>query len=200
MQWYLRFYQTEAKFAGVPVFGDRDSLYAHLNEEYFDGGGEALDFFEFGVFEGASVRKWCKLNTNPSSRIFGFDSFEGIPAGWGGYEKGAFDTGGITPDVPDNRVHFVKGWFQDSLPLFLQSFEPKNRLVVHSDSDLYSSTLFCLVTMNHLMPRGTIVIFDEFNDAYSEYRALAEYCSICTRDFRLVAETEGLSQAVAEII
>jgi O-methyltransferase len=199
--WYVRFYQTRREFAEVPTFAAREQLYRHLSDTWFDGGREALDFFEFGVFQGASLRNWCDLNTCPSTRFFGFDSFQGLPEDWGGeFRTGAFDVGGILPQIDDLRVRFVSGWFQDSLPLFVSLYEPESRLVVHNDCDLYSSSLFCLVTMNHLMPRGTVVIFDEFNDAFAEYRALVEFCSACMRHFRIIAGTEGLAQAAVEIL
>ena len=46
------------------------------------------------------------------------------------------------------RISFVKGWFQNTLPGFLNGFSPRSRLIVHNDSDLYSSTLFTLANLN----------------------------------------------------
>jgi hypothetical protein len=52
----------------------------------------------------------------------------------------------------------VKGWFQNTLPGFLNAFTPRPRLVVHSDSDLYSSTLFTLASLNMLLVPGAVPV------------------------------------------
>ncbi len=100
---------------------------------------------------------------------------------------------GIPPEIDDPRVRLVAGWFQQSLPRFLESYRPLNRLVVHNDSDLYSSTLYCLVRMDAVMPPGTLVIFDEFDDVFHEYRALSDYAAAYRRPYRIVAATRKAS-------
>lgn len=57
-----------------------------------------------------------RINTCPDSRFFGFDTFEGLPEDWtaGNTRKGGFDVGGAVPDLPDPRVRFVKGLFQET--------------------------------------------------------------------------------------
>jgi len=175
-------------------------MYIHLNQTFFDDGRSAIDYLEFGVAHGDSLRSWCGLNTSPQTRFFGFDSFQGLPEHWTVERpKGAFTTSGKTPDIGDPRVQFVVGWFQHSLPGFLESYEPKNRLLVHIDSDLYSSSLYCLTSMNHFMPPGTLVIFDEFYDVLHEYRALSDYAAAYMRKYRIVAATRGFNKATVEL-
>ena len=95
----------------------------------------AIDFLEFGVYTGHSIRFWSEMNRDPQSRFIGFDSFEGLPEDWlGNYTKGTFDVGGAVPQIEDERVSFVKGWYQNTLPGFLKGFTPRSRLVVHNDS------------------------------------------------------------------
>ncbi|MEJ2496910.1 MAG: TylF/MycF/NovP-related O-methyltransferase, partial [Sulfurovaceae bacterium] len=77
-------------------------------------------------------------------------------------KKETFTTEGHMPSVNDDRVSFVKGLFQDSLPGFLKTFKPDKQLVIHNDSDLYSATLYVLTYMNNYLVPGTIIIFDEF--------------------------------------
>src|SRR5438270_7095361 len=101
--WGLRFRKwirvkgTEA----VPYFRDRFDLYNHLNE--FVLRRAPVDFLEFGVFKGESIRAWMLLNKNPASRFFGFDTFEGLPEEWRHVgkvtRKGEFSTGGRPPVV-----------------------------------------------------------------------------------------------------
>lgn len=201
VNWTARWVATAKENSQCPRFDSREEVYGHLNRTFLDDGHSAIDYLEFGVYRGESLRLWCGLNTNPHTRVFGFDSFQGLPEGWSAERpKGAFTTSGRTPDVDDPRVRFVVGWFQHSLPGFLKSFEPKNRLVVHNDSDLYSSSLYCLTSMNAFMPPGTLVIFDEFYDVLHEYRALSDYTEAYMRKYRIVAATQGFNQAAVELL
>ena len=122
-------------------------------------------FLEFGVFRGYSISYFADRLRHRDSRFVGFDSFEGLPESWVGYERGTFSTAGEMPRCRDSRVSFVKGWFQDTVPGFLRT---DNNLVgnhgpvlVHFDADLFSSTLFLLTTLWHSVPSYHFV-FDEF--------------------------------------
>ena len=134
-------------------FTDKVELYRHLNSETLNNG--PVDYLEFGVFEGYTLKKWVEINTNPSSRFFGFDSFKGLPETWKVFTTslpvGEFDVGGEVPDIKDGRVSFVKGYFQDSIDGFLKNYSPQNRMVIHMDADLYTSTLYVLTSLNHLI-------------------------------------------------
>jgi O-methyltransferase len=203
LNWNARWVRTVRENSQCPRFDTREEMYAHLNRTFFDDGKSAIDYLEFGVFEGRSQRTWSQLNTSPETRFFGFDSFEGLPEDWSAEKpmpKGSFATSGKTPDISDPRVRFVVGWFQQSLPAFIKSYEPKNPALIHIDSDLYSSSLFCLTSLNHLMPSGTIIIFDEFYDVLHEYRALNDYAGAYMRKYRIVAATKGFNKATIELL
>ena len=107
------------------------------------------------MFMGDSINEWINLSISPhSSRFYGFDTFTGLPEHWFKYfSKSAFNVAGKIPEILDSRVTFVKGLFQDTLGNFLNGFNRKNRIVVHIDADLYSSTLFVLLSMNS--PNGS---------------------------------------------
>lgn len=71
-------------------------------------------FLEFGVWQGNSLRVWAELSSHEESRFFGFDSFEGIPQAWRRRPAGYFSTAGNPPEARDERVRFVKGWFNET--------------------------------------------------------------------------------------
>lgn len=159
------------------IFKHRFDLYEFINSSVVES--NPIDFFEFGVYKGTSLFKWAELNADVGSRFYGFDSFEGLPEAWDRVRKvkkqGHFDVGGQIPDTADHRIRFVKGLFQRSLPPFIADFVPRNRLIVHHDSDLYSSTLYCLTKLDAILREGSIVIFDEFYSSSHEFQAFADY-------------------------
>jgi O-methyltransferase len=186
------------KNAAIPQFSGREQMYAFLNERYL---GAPMDFLEFGVFEGASLKEWTGLHKNPQSRFFGFDSFEGLPEDWGrNLKAAAFSLGGQIPALGDPRIQLVKGWFQDSLPPFLGGFTPQGQLALHIDSDLHSSAIYVLTRMDHLIGSGTVIIFDEFASALHEFRALDDYCRAYRRSVRPLAMTSDFAAQAAFIV
>jgi O-methyltransferase len=181
----------------IPTFEDLHDFYRHVHDEVC--GGTAIDFLEFGVYKGHSIRFWSQMNRDPQSRFIGFDSFEGLPEDWTrNWPKGAMgDVAGAVPQIDDERVSFVKGWFQNTLPGFLNGFTPRSRLVVHNDGDLYSSTLFTLVSLNRLLVPGAVVIFDDFSMATHVFRAFADYKTGFWRSAHPVAMTSDYAAQVA---
>lgn len=150
-----------------PRFETREDLWRDFWEHR---SGEAVCCFEFGVWQGESLRHFARLNSHAQSAFYGFDSFEGLPEDWTvAHPKGTFDTGGRMPQSDDPRVHFVRGWFHESLPAFfrahadlVESIRSGERpLVVHVDSDLFSSALFVLSFLCAHFERFDF-IFDEF--------------------------------------
>jgi Macrocin-O-methyltransferase (TylF) len=155
---------------------------------------EAVGKKVIGVYKGHSIRFWSQMNRDPQSRFIGFDSFEGLPEDFTKkFTKATFDLGGAMPQIDDERVSFVKGWFQTTLPGFLNGFTPKSRLVVHNDGDLYSSTLFTLASLTTLLVPGTVLIFDEYSHLTHEFRAFADYRSAFWRSAHPVAMTSDYS-------
>ena len=170
-------------------YADRKSIHDFVTAEVI--GDDAIDYLEFGVFQGESIRWWTERNTNAQSRFFGFDTFTGLPEDWADKKKGDFDVEHRTPNIDDPRVQFVPGLFQESLRPFLAGFEPRDRLVLHMDADLYSSTLFCLTVLDYLICKDSVIIFDEFSSLAHEYAAFHDYCRSFNREFQLLCRTEG---------
>ena len=180
-------------------FDDRQILWSHLFEHISNS---SLLFLEFGVWEGASVEYISSLNSNLTSHFVGFDSFEGLPSKWLGKNAGYFSTDGKVPQINDDRISFVKGWFQVTLPHFLSNNPYQfDELVVHYDADLYSSTLFCLAQIS-LVCMPYYAIFDEFTG--DECRALYDYslasgCSVEFLGYTLSSRSRLPNQVICRI-
>ena len=174
-----------------PVFKNRYQLYDYINNSVLKN--TPIDFCEFGVYKGSSMKYWSNLNTNKNSTFYGFDSFEGLPETWNQFsqtkEKKMFSTEGQLPEINDDRITFIKGLYQDTLPEFFKNFKNNHQLLIHNDSDLYSSTLYVLTFLNHIIVPETIIMFDDFTSMLHEFRAFDDYCSSYYRDFEMIGAT-----------
>ncbi len=171
-----------------PYFVSRESLYAHVAQTVI--GDIPITYLEFGVYQGASLQSWMSLNTAENSEFVGFDSFEGLPERWVDlsrtYVPGSYSTGGRLPALEDRRVRLVRGWFQETLPIFLSQFSTDRQVVVHCDADVYVSTLFVLCKLDALMRPGTIVIFDDFSTMLHDFRAWEDYTHSFWREYEVL--------------
>ena len=137
-------------------------------------------FLEFGVWKGKSIKIISELVGKRSSKIVhGFDSFEGLPEDWLGFNdvKGKFNLHGKLPDVPKN-VKLHKGWFHEILPKFLVEND-ESVSFLHIDSDLYSSAKTVLNLLRERIVVNTIIVFDEYfnypNWQKGEFKAFQEF-------------------------
>ncbi|MGH9345367.1 MAG: TylF/MycF/NovP-related O-methyltransferase, partial [Terriglobia bacterium] len=153
-------------------------------------------YLEFGVWRGETIKLWSQLLRNPASRLHGFDSFEGLPESWDNREasgqslaKGSFSTDGVMPEIPDPRVVFFKGWFQETLPQY--DFIPSPVIVISIDADLYSSAIYVLKTLLPHISIGTIIYLDEFWDPQHEQRAFSEFLAESGMRFEAVVADYG---------
>lgn len=71
-------------------------------------------------------------------------------------------------------------------------------LGLHLDADLYSSTLFVLMTLNRHIQPGTVLVFDEFI-AEDEFAAFHHFCKACMRQWRILAARRDLHKIALEI-
>jgi Macrocin-O-methyltransferase (TylF) len=132
---------------------------------------------EFGVFTGGTIRFLARRK--PNRAFAGFDSFEGLPEAWGGFNLGpaAFSRGGKLPKVPRN-VKLYKGWFTDTLPIWRAEVAGPVAFV-HIDCDLYSSTVDILEGLSDRFQVGTVIVFDEYfnysNWEHHEFKAWREF-------------------------
>ncbi|MFN8333245.1 MAG: TylF/MycF/NovP-related O-methyltransferase [Saprospiraceae bacterium] len=130
-----------------------------------------------------------------STRLFGFDTFEGLPENWGAFDKGsmAYDL----PDISDNRAEFIKGLFQNTLEKFIEDKREllKKRLIIHLDADLFSATLYSLFMLKPFLKKGDILMFDEFNVPNHEFYAFRLFCESGYLKVKLIAAVNNYYQA-----
>jgi hypothetical protein len=164
---------VEAHMGDALIFADRWAL---LDFALGAASDEGL-ILEFGVGDGASLRH---LARGARRTCHGFDSFEGLPEDWAGTfeRKGKFGRGGDLPDVPANaRLH--KGWFDKTLPQFLEANPGEPVALLHVDCDIYSSTATVLRGLGERLHAGSVVVFDEYfnypNWQRHEWKAFQEF-------------------------
>ena len=182
-----------------PLFETRFKLYEYIQKEFLYQ--KSIDYLEFGVFEGATIDFWRNLNQDKDSKFFGFDTFTGLPEDWknliGDRPTATWDCQGKMPQIDDNRIKFFKGLFQETIDTFLENYSPQKNIVIHNDSDLYSSSLYLLTRLDKIIKKDTIIIFDEFNNVMDEFRALEDYCKSYNREYKVIAATNDFYQRVA---
>lgn len=150
----------------------REATEFALNAVSVDG-----HYLEFGVYTGGTIRFMAKRIG--ARTIHGFDSFEGLPEGWSGFNLGgrAFDLAGRMPQVPANVI-LHRGWFDRSLPAWLAG-NSGSVAFIHIDCDLYSSTRTIFTLLADRIVSGTIILFDEYfnypNWERHEFKAFQEF-------------------------
>ena len=63
-----------------PIFDSRSKHFNYICKEIVKE--NPIDYLEFGVYKGDSIREWSGLNLHLESRFFGFDTFTGLPEDW----------------------------------------------------------------------------------------------------------------------
>jgi hypothetical protein len=168
----------------VKNFNDREKLWKNIFSEFQD---QKITILEFGVWKGYSLNQFSKLNLNPKTTFYGFDSFLGLPENWGkNLKKGSFNNFGNIPKIEDKRVEYINGWFQNTLPVFLESSELSDELFVHFDADIFSSTLYVMLELDRLKT-DYYAIFDEFPG--HETRALNNYLQISGANVKFLSSS-----------
>lgn len=172
---------------------------------------------EFGVFKGKSLTMLSEHFLD--QKVFGFDSFEGLPEDWLmtekelrtnkiKHKKGHFDTSHIKYNFKDNVV-LVKGFFDTSLPQWLSQNNLEAIKILHIDSDLYSSAKTIFDNLNHYIVSGTVIIFDELYPwgnyrkyelwEEGEWKALTEWVNKYDRKFKVISRNTHQQCAIQVI-
>ncbi|BAX82695.1 class I SAM-dependent methyltransferase [Labilibaculum antarcticum] len=160
----------EKNMVDVPIFNKAyDALDYALNEINLEG-----LICEFGVWKGKSANYIAKKT---SKTVHAFDSFEGLPETWlTSHKKGHFALNNMP--VFEKNVIIHKGWFDETLPQFVNEYTNKISFL-HIDCDLYSSTKTIFKSLNNQITKGTIILFDEYFNypfwEHHEYKAFQEF-------------------------
>ncbi|MET0283558.1 MAG: TylF/MycF/NovP-related O-methyltransferase [Polyangiales bacterium] len=163
-------------------------------------GSEPLgDYLEFGVFAGTSMTCMSEVLEERGLRdvrLFGFDSFEGMPPQAASEDEGTWAPGQfkfeleVTRAIMErrgvdlSRVTLTKGWFSDTLtPAFRTRHALQKASVIMVDCDLYSSTVDVLRFVEPLIQDRVVMFFDDWNSNelaaknMGERRAFDEFLS-----------------------
>jgi hypothetical protein len=111
-------------------------------------------FLEFGVYKGCSIDIISQF-----SKVYGFDSFYGLPEDWKDgfldHTKGTYSTNGVFK-TNNKKVVIIKGLVEDTLKKFLKI--NKKIIFIHLDLDIYSSSKFVLSNLKkHINKDGLII-------------------------------------------
>jgi hypothetical protein len=154
------------------------------------GDDELGDYLEFGVYNGSTlaiVHDLLAARGLTNSRLFGFDSFEGLP------EEANVDDNNIwmpgqyrCPEdfardfltnrgVDWQRVALIKGWFSETCNPSTKTHHQMTKAgIIMVDSDLYSSAVEALNFCEPLIGQHALIIFDEYYPGGRKDRFLGE--------------------------
>lgn len=157
-------------------------------------------FLEFGVFSGTTINHISAVKSD--EKIYGFDSFEGLPEAWrSGFYKGIFATKKL-PEVRSN-VELIKGWFNETLPEFIKVHKEQCAFI-HIDCDLYSSTKCIFDILRNQIVDGTVIVFDEYfnypNWQEGEYKAFQEFINMSNLSYEYLGYNQENQQCAVKIV
>lgn len=132
-------------------------------------------FIECGVRNGGSSAVIAAAaRKNAQRHVWLFDSWEGLPEpdekdvagnpeeaqkGLGlGYEEKVKELIFRRLKLDNTRIHLVKGWFSDTLPVT----DTGEIALLHLDCDLYQSVKYCLETLFDKVVEGGCIVIDDY--------------------------------------
>ncbi len=160
-------------YSGNRDYDNRIKLHSYLSNKII--GNQPINYLEFGVAQGRSFTWWLSNNKNEASRFAGFDTFTGLPEDYGPFKKGDMSNGNEPIKTDDTRASFYQGLFQQTLGVFLKTFDNSKLTFIHLDADLYSATLFALTSLAPFLKKGDIILFDEFCVPTHEFLAFNNF-------------------------
>jgi predicted O-methyltransferase YrrM len=148
------------------------------------------DYLEFGVCFGSSMACMHDALTETGEsavRLFGFDSFEGLPEEASGQDGDLWTPGQLASPIEFasqlmtrrgvdwKRTFLIRGWFSQTLTKDLVwQFRIGNVGIVMIDSDLYISAKQALTFVAPLLASHSIIMFDDWKCGGLDERNLGE--------------------------
>ena len=200
-EWYERA-KARAGFGRAAPLSPHETLERHYRQALdllVDAvGREAIgDYLEFGVYAGGSIASMHRALESAGLddvRIFGFDSFEGLPdaaeiEGGGRWQPGQFRSSAEftawnleRSGIPRDRVTLVPGWFEETATeATATKLGMRHASVVLIDCDLYSSARTALEFCATRLGPTAVIFFDEWSvgapgaAGFDERRAFEEF-------------------------
>ena len=195
----MDFYTLKNLVEASPIFSTRQQIWHNIIKQI----RPTSIGLEFGVYTGGSINYFA--NACPLNTFFGFDSFEGLPSDWI-VSKGTFKVDFEKLRFAKN-ITIQKGWFDQTIPLFMETFNDKLPSVdfIHIDCDIFSSTQFILSSLSELIKiNKPIILFDEFYNykGYEdhEFKAFLEFINREKIDFNITGRNINHQQVMVNII
>jgi hypothetical protein len=182
-RWLYRVKTQRRALAGCGLVPEKE-----LTERFIDaierlrtlnGGKDVGDYLEFGVCYGSSMACMHDAMTrtgNRTMRMFGFDSFEGLPPETDHQDNQLWSSGQLASSeefarklmtrrgVDWRRTFLIKGWFKDTLtPELLRGHRIERAGIIMVDCDIYTSARDALAFCEPLIGDRTVILFDDWN-------------------------------------
>jgi O-methyltransferase len=151
---------------------------------------EVGNYLEFGVYVGTSLLcmdRASKALGYESLRLYGFDSFQGLPEvtateaagvwqpGWYRAEYGLVRDHLTRNGIDWDRTTLVPGWFEETLvPGLAQQLGIKKAGIIMIDCDIYSAALTALAFCAPLIRDRAVVFFDDWGPGGLAAKGLGE--------------------------
>jgi hypothetical protein len=178
-----------------------DSKYMVLNHALskLPPGKDGL-YCEFGVYRGGTINHVAR---QIKSKIYGFDSFQGLPEAWrDALPASTFTLKANLPKV-ENNVELIAGWFDATLPGFVEK-HPGPLMFLHVDCDLYSSTKTIFKFLGNRLGSGSVIVFDEYFNypgwQQHEHLAFEEFIKETGHRFEYLAYNRYSNQVAVQLL
>eukprot|EP00547_Thalassionema_nitzschioides_P006690 CAMPEP_0194218856 /NCGR_PEP_ID=MMETSP0156-20130528/24658_1 /TAXON_ID=33649 /ORGANISM="Thalassionema nitzschioides, Strain L26-B" /LENGTH=280 /DNA_ID=CAMNT_0038948341 /DNA_START=32 /DNA_END=874 /DNA_ORIENTATION=- len=125
--------------------------------EAFQIAGQDGLWMEFGVYTGVTIKQMANARIN-NGIVYGFDSFLGAPED---QEKvNNHNLGGTPPFSGTDRITWVTGWFEETVPNFLLGAD-ENISLMHMDAHRYDSTKAVFHSAQSWLTPGVVIALND---------------------------------------